>query len=230
MHNTIAIDVRNATPQYTISAIFTGIQVESLLTELADITRVRVSGSGDLSANVTASGNSSSDIKQTLSGSTKFSISNGVLYGIDIPYYSNVADLLLKKQMPTGNNTHQTSFGDLTGTATITNGLVSNNDLLVQSPELTVTGKGTADLVSEQLNYEMNIQRVSNGAPQGPDIPLIIKGTFNHPVIKPDISEILKSQVAKQLEQQVTKKLENVIGDGNVGQQLQKGLKSLFGQ
>ncbi len=243
MTNNITINARNNTPQFNMVSSFTGIQIEPLLTGLADITRIKISGTGNLNANVSASGNSSSDIKRTLSGHCKFSINDGVFYGIDIPYYFAVADALLKKQLPTATNTHQTSFGNLTGTANIHNGLVSNNDLLISSPDLSVKGSGTADLVSEQLNYAMQMQRMQNGTAQGFEIPLMIKGTFSHPEIRPDVSEILKSQLSKQLEQQLSQKLqktignnpnaqqiENAIGNSNVGKQLQKGLNSLFGQ
>jgi AsmA protein len=243
MQNNVVINVRGSAPQFKIASNFSGIQIDPLLTSLADITRIKVSGTGNLSANVTATGNSSSDIKRTLSGSTKFSVNNGILYGIDIPYYSDIADSLFNKQVPTGTNTHQTSFGNLTGTANVTNGLVSNNDLLVQAPDIKVTGKGTANLLSEQLNYTMKMQRMVSGTPKGPAIPLIVKGTFSHPSIQPDVTEIIKDQAVRQLEQQVSKKLQKAIGGsegeqqlendidkGNIGQQLQKGLKSFLGQ
>lgn len=243
MTNNISINVKNNSPQFKIISSFTGIQMGALLDELTDITRIKISGSGNLSANITTSGNNTNDIKRTLSGNSSFSVNNGVLYGIDIPYYSDVADSLIKKQLPTATNTHQTNFGNLTGTLNINNGLVSNNDLLVSAPDLSVKGKGTADLVSEQLNYAMQMQRMVNGAAQGPEIPLLIKGTFSHPSIQPDVSEILKNQLQKQLEKKLSDKLQKEISDNpnaqqieksldnsNVGQQLQKGLKSLFGQ
>lgn len=255
-NSNITLDVRSATPNMIINTKLTGINIGQLLTDSADITKIKVAGNGNLTANVTASGNTSLAIKQTLSGNTRFSVSNGVLYGVDIPYYSDFVDALIHKHAATRSNSGSTAFGNLTGTATINNGLVSNNDLSIQGTGLTATGSGTANLVTEQLNYKIIMKQAIG------DVPLNITGSFSHPSIKPDILAIAQKQIVKTLTNQVEQKLgghfsqtiQNFLGTGsgsgsatsgnnngnnnsgnnsnggNAGQQLQQGLKSLLGQ
>ena len=117
--------------------------------------------------------------------------------------------------------TSETEFSALTGTATITNGLVNNPDLQGKSPLMQVQGNGTANLVTEALDYRITATLVDSlegrGELTGRPIPVSITGTFAKPKVRVDLEQVLKQEVQKQVEEKLQDKLKG-------------GLKGLFGR
>lgn len=229
----LLINANASEPQWNINAIFQHIDIQPLLRSLEKIFHLQLSGRGDLSANLITVGNRLPDIKTHLNGNASFMIKDGVLHGIDIPYYSNLADALANKSQPTLSNTQQTSFGKLTGTAQISQGIVSNHDLLMEAPQMRVTGNGTANLVTEQLNYRLELQRLTSGSVvklRGPAIPLLINGSFSAPKIRPDWQVLLVNEAKNQFKEQLQKKTQETFGENSqLNEQLQQGLSALLG-
>ncbi len=95
------------------------------------------------------------------------------------------------------------------GTAQIKNGVVQNNDLKVQSPDLlNVTGKGSADLPKETLDYTVTVGQY----------PIIISGPFSNLKYRVDTSALLKgkveekkSEVKEKIEQKLEQKLKGKL-------------------
>ena len=134
---------------------------------------------------------------------------NGSIKGVDVKKMTDTIknaqrDNLLQKLSELKPQTNdETRFTQLGGTAQITNGLVQNNDLKVQSPDLlNVTGKGSADLPKETLNY-----RVASG-----DYGIIISGPFSQLKYKPDLSAVVKGKVEEK-KSEVKEKLEQKLKD-----------------
>jgi AsmA protein len=77
----------------------------------------------------------------------------------------------------------------LSGTAQITNGVVQNNDLKVQSPDLlNVSGKGSANLPRQTLDYTVTVGQY----------PIVISGPFSNPKFRVDTSALLKGKVEEK--------------------------------
>ena len=97
----------------------------------------------------------------------------------------------------------ETRFTHLGGTAQIKNGLVQNNDLKVQSPDLlNISGKGSANLPKETLDYTVTLG----------SYPLRVGGTFSKPTFRPDWNAILKGKLEEKKTEE-TKKLEQKLED-----------------
>lgn len=230
------LDVRGKVPKITNDAQLTGIQSEALFQDMTDITRIKINGVDNLQVHLTTQGASSAALMSNLSGLGKMSVKNGVLKGIDIPYFINAGKALLNKQVPSQTQSGQTNFGNLTASFAISNGVVSNNDLLLQAPSLQVTGKGTANINKEYLDYVIIAQAVhpDTHSPDSIAIPIKIFGPFANLTVRPDLNSLLQSQIQQQLDQQkdklkkrinieIGKRLNNVLGD-----QLKDQLNSLF--
>src|SRR5205807_284202 len=90
-----------------------------------------------------------------------------------------------------------TDFNQFDGTAMIKNGILSNNDLLLQAGNLKVAGKGIVNLVSQQLDYHLVANVVpaptENNQMAEVQIPLLLRGTLNKPILLPDITAIAGS-------------------------------------
>ena len=133
---------------------------------------------------------------------------------------------MINQTQPKRQDTHQTSFNSIRGILDIRNGVVSNQDLLIQAQGINASGQGTADLVNQQLDYKISLQRLTGGSeakPRGPAIPLLVTGSFSDPKIRPDWTSLAVKQIKSQIEAQIEKHKDQIPED------IQKGLQSLLG-
>lgn len=217
----MALNVQTPTPIIEINDAINHVQIEPLLNAFYNSKKLQITGTANLKSNITTQGNNSEQLTQNLNGKGQFSLINGVIKGIP--------------PSPTNN---ETPFGSLTGTIQIQHGLIKNNDLLLNSNTMQVTGKGYVNLVTQNLRYELAAAVNKNGvAPQiytlqqkiGGTIPLVIAGNFSDYKIYPNIDTILKNLAINYLRKntnQISKEVNN--GVKNFGNQLQKTLKNLF--
>ncbi len=235
----IALNAQGNVPVIQVNEALNHVQVAELYGAFSSSTKLKLTGTADLKANVTTSGNDSQSLIQKLNGTGQFAVKNGSLKGVDVGYQLDRAVALVKKQpMPQAPANDETPFGNLTGTLQIKNGQINNQDLLLQSNALKVTGKGYVNLANQQLHYELDsavLQAGSNPAifdlqkKVGGSIPLVISGTLDSYKVYPNIEEILKNlatsyvkQNGQKIKQEVNKNLKNI------GNELKDRLKGLF--
>lgn len=216
----IGVDVRDKQPRIAMDEQVAGVQAEPLLTDL--LGKAKVTGSADVALKLTAVGNDSRAIRKTLDGNARFAFTDGVIKGMDVLGEIRKAyELLRGKPQPAGAS-GQTEFSAITGTATVTKGVVNNPDLLGKSPLMQVQGKGSANLVTQQLDYTVTATLVDSlegkGELTGRPIPVRITGALAAPKVAVDMEQVLKGEVKKQLE----KRLQDKLKEG--------GLKRLFGR
>jgi len=101
-------------------------------------------------------------------------------------------------------------FSKFAGTVTIKNGLSSTQDLSLNSSQLDVNGKGTADLVTERLDIKLEIIAKKELAKllkilKGRPIPYYIKGTFTAPEFKSGLSDVLKDMGQEMIDKEKAK-------------------------
>ena len=232
------VDARQNTPLISVTENMKDIQIQPML---ADLTGESIlSGTANINADVNTKGNTVDAFKANLNGKAGFSFNDGAFKGINIAAKIREAQAALKGQkLPPGNEPNQTDFTEIKGTANIVNGLVKNDDLTASSPLLRVEGKGTADLVSEKIDYALTTRLV--GSLQGQSakdaedmrkisIPIVVGGTFAQPSYKLDLKSMLaETQKAKieekktELKEKADEKLKEKLGDGAGGL-----LKKLF--
>lgn len=187
------LDARGKTPQFAIDESVTGVELAPALKDALQFDKF--TGVADLNAKVTAQGLDAEQIKQTLNGSASFAVQKGSIKGVDLKKMTDTIGAAIKDESykklteikPQPGD--ETTFSQLNGTAQIKNGIVENNDLKIQSPNLlNVTGKGTANLPQATLNY-----RVALG-----NYALIISGPFSKLSYKPDFSGVIKGKVEEK--------------------------------
>lgn len=246
----IALNVQNTAPAWQVNEAVNNVEIAPLLNAFYENKKYQVTGTGDIKLSVTTNGNTQAALTQNLNGSGKFALNNGVVKGINLGHQMDVAMALVNKQTPPAQTTeNQTPFGSLTGTVQINNGVVSNNDLSLQSPALKVSGNGTVNLVSQQVQYQVASTAVQGQVDPkiyalqekiGGSIPIIISGTFASLRVYPDLAVILKNiatayvkqntdKIKDAVENQVQKITKGGLGK-NLQDSLQNGLNSLFKQ
>jgi len=218
----LAIDTNGIKPKITTNSNFSNIQAEPLMQALAGVTRIQLTGRANLNTHLTLQGG-----VQTLNGTGQFALGDGVLKGIDLPYWVGVANSLIHKQRVAANNSQQTRFDKFTGSFVINNGVLSNNDLLILATNLRTIGKGTANLVTQQLNYQLTVQSFSNNQTKGVPVPITLNGNFSNIQIRPNVESIIQQQLKEKAKIEIGKQLQNSIGK-TLGEDLSKQLNSLF--
>ncbi len=208
-----SLDVRGKTPLLAIDESVSSIELAPALKDALQFDKF--TGVADLSAKLTAQGLDAGRIKETLNGTASFSVQKGAIKGMDLKKMIDTVksaqrdNLLQKLTELTPRPGDETLFSQLGGTAQIKNGVVQNNDLKVQSPDLlNVTGKGSADLPKETLDYTVTVGQY----------PIIISGPFSNLKYRVDTSALLKgkveekkSEVKEKIEQKLEQKLKGKL-------------------
>jgi AsmA protein len=209
------VNLTTTVPQFALNAKLANVQSEPLLQDLGSQgAKIKVKGAGNIALQVTTAGMASDAVLQNLNGTAQFSFKDGQVEGINIGNLIDSAYALIKHNPMPADHENVTNFGTLTGTAVIQNGVISNKDLLMDSPRFNTTGQGTIDLVKQQLNYQLQImpkhkdQTLMDGL--GTGIPVRIAGSFNSPSIGLDTQAIIAA-VAKQQVHQVQNKVKEQI-------------------
>jgi AsmA protein len=125
---------------------------------------------------------------RALNGNGSFNIANGAIRGVNLVGMAQTALSTLTRGASTGE---ETAFGSLTGTFTIGNGIVRNNDLRLSSGVAPVEGAGTINLPEETVDYRLTVQ-IAGQVP----VPVVVTGPISNLSYRPDLTNALES-VAK---------------------------------
>ena len=215
-----SINVQNKTPQITLNEKLSNIQIEPLL-QAMKIER-QMSGLVNATAKIQSRGNSTPAIKSSLAGNVDFSVKDSVIKGFNLQKIIDSGKLLIQgKALPAENKNDQTVFSVIKGSAQIKNGLVTNNDLLAESSKLRVIGKGTVNLATDALNYNVDARLLQpNKKDKFKGIPLAVKiaGTINEPSYQLDVETMVKAKykdkIDKVVDDKILKKLDEKLGPG----------------
>jgi len=217
----IKLDVRGSKPKIFMDERLSGIQVGPLLKDLTgDET---LSGKTQAGAKLTASGQTPEEFTKTLNGKVDFKFTDGAVKGFNLAGMIRMAQAKLAgKPVPTDTGPNQTDFSSLSGTASITNGVIRNRDLMAMSPLLRVQGTGDIDLPKESLDYLVTAKVVGSLEGQGGkglidlkgiEIPVQLSGTFSNPEYRIQLDKVLKKKAEKKIRKKLNKEVEKRFGD-----------------
>lgn len=243
VRNSATLDARKSPLQIAINKKVSGIQLGELLTDLSG--EAPITGSFNSTANLTAQGQSMHAIINSLNGQLNVQASDGVIEGISMAQticqgINNVASLGINSEQVD----QSTPFADMGGNFTITNGVVSNNDLTANLDAMAMTGRGSVDLPQTLIDYRLGMtikenlfkQTCSvNNRLQGVEFPVNCKGAFDTPPAKmcrPDASaftNLLKAEAKKKVEEKIGSKIEEKLGEKLGDEGAKSLLKGLFG-
>ncbi|MFZ9039104.1 MAG: AsmA family protein [Gammaproteobacteria bacterium] len=202
-----AIDVKASIPKYSIDQSLQAVQVGDLLKDYTG--EETISGSLNAEANLTTSGEWLSELKRNSNGSLKLAFLDGALNGFNVRHSIDSAKAKLSgKESPPLENL-KTDFSSLSLSGVIRNGVFSSDDLDLQAPLLRASGRGSADLNNETVDYQVDTKLVGSVKGQegeaadelaGLAIPVSIKGPFADPKIDVLLDEMLKARADAEKE------------------------------
>ena len=231
----VELNASGKTPKLKARQQLDGIQVGPLLTDLAG--QDRLQGVGEVALDLSMVGLTEAEIRRTLNGTSKFAFRDGAVKGVNIAQVIRDASAALglgSDKLDTGTP-GQTDFSEMSGSVTITNGVVKNSDLQAKSPLLRVSGKGEVDLPKDTIDYLVTTELVGSLAGQGGKgsdelagvpIPVRISGPLTGPSFRPDLEKALSAKAKQQLESKKQEMLEKV--EEKAGGKLDGVLKGLF--
>ncbi len=203
----------NALPHYAINMELAHGELSKLLESGI------LQGPADITAQLTMEGNTQPAILASLNGATKLTAYNGVLNHIDLLKQIRSVRQFLQVNSQTGSAGNLTHFTQLTASGTIKNGLFTNRDFVLQSPDLQATGAGTINMIDQEIKYAVSVRVQGKMLGNAYDVsaPLTITGTLSHPHVKFDFSSM---SISTQPNSDQMKKL---------GKDVHNELKILFG-
>ncbi|MCZ6499157.1 MAG: AsmA family protein, partial [Gammaproteobacteria bacterium] len=184
-----------------------GIQFEKMAADLFD--GAPLSGTADGHARLSGEGRTSGQVSRRLAGDIGLTINDGAWEGTNIWYEIRRALALFKTQVPPEPPAeNRTVFSRMQATATVSEGVMTTNDLVAELPFISLSGGGTVDLASSEIN--LNLVAVVRSDPElladgltgdiaGKRIPLKITGTLDDPGVQPDFAVLLKEKAEEIL-------------------------------
>ena len=227
----IKLDVRGKQPKISMNETLAGVQVGPLLKDMTG--KDSLTGKTEAKATLVTSGQTPDDFKKTLNGKIVFAFTDGAVKGFNLAAMIRKAQAQISGQpAPAETEPNQTDFSEITGTASVINGIVQNRDLMAKSPLLRVEGTGDVDLPQESLDYLVTAKVVGSLEGQsgkgmtdlkGVPIPVQLSGTFAEPKYKIRLDKALKESAEKKVQKKLGKELEK----RGLGDQVDQ-LKGLF--
>lgn len=176
-----------------------------------------IDGKGNVQFNVTAQGDTVTQLTKNLNGKGEVDLKDGSIRGINIARVIRNARANLQQltgnaaeQTGVGDTAERTDFSELHASFTINNGVLRNNDLSAKSPLLRIGGEGTVDLVEERLNYLVKATVVSTlkgqggaglEALKGVTVPVRLTGPFTALEWKIDVKNLVSQQVREDVKE-----------------------------
>jgi len=214
---TVTLDARGAVPAIALDQTMTGIDVAQLLQDFAHSRRI--SGRGNVTTHLTARGSRTDAITRSLNGHVAANVANGAVEGLDLGYEIDRALALVERRAPSGGKSAgRTAFNTFKASADITNGIAQTKDLDISSQLLHATGAGTANLITQAINYDVKVS-LFGGSPAASGsagktlaaIPLTITGTITSPSVRPDLGAIGKAVLQQQLQKRKGELQQNLL-------------------
>jgi AsmA protein len=211
----IRLDGSGQQTQVALKQSLDAVQVGQLLTDLADVEELQ--GLVVAKVDLTGSGVTDADLRESLAGTISFELAEGVYKGLDIWHEIRKARARIKGEpVPARTGPAQTPITSLNFGGQVADGVLRSDRLVAQIPFLRVTGKGSLGLAEETLDYRFKARVLQT--PEFPDgerlndleglsIPLNIRGTVADPKIGVDLAEFAKSAAGKKIQDAIFKKL-----------------------
>lgn len=179
-----------------------GIALKQMLSELAGITRF--TGAASARIKFLGVGQSVAAIMNSLSGDGGIDTGRGTIDGVDL-------DRLFRGGDPTGGTT---IFDATSASFAISDGVLTNQDLLMKLAGIEARGEGTIGLGRQDIDYLFTPVSLKARDGRGLALPVIIRGPWAGPNIKVDVEKAIqmnaseeKARVEQKVRDEVAKKL-----------------------
>lgn len=225
MNGSVAVNAAQATPTFAVKQNLSGVQLGPLIKDAAEFDMVE--GKGNVTVNLTTQGNTVSALKKSLNGNVALNMADGAIKGINLTKLVRGVQNLgqsggLQTLKPVAED--KTDFNELKASFKVNNGVAHNDDLLVKSQSLRVTGNGDVDIGNSSINYMAKATVAESVDAKGGSmtVPVQLNGPFADLKFKVDYGAVV-ADIAKQKIDAKKEELKEQLQE-----KLKGGLKGLF--
>ena len=202
------LDARSAPAAFRLQQSVQAVQVQPLVTGLADF--ARLTGTARLDADLATTAASSAGLLSGLNGTLGFDLSDGKFLGINLWYEIQRAYALARGRAAPEKSSPDTDFRQLRGTAVIRDGKLRSDDLVGGLQFLALAGRGEIDLAAGTLDYRLTATVMREAVDEvtgerselaGARIPLRLSGELASPSVSVDVAELLKDKAVDELKE-----------------------------
>jgi AsmA protein len=173
---------------------FTDVDLQSCASELFGITKL--SGRGNLNVSLVASGSSPFGLAQSLDGTATLTGHDGAISGFNV---EQLLKRLERRPLSGGGNfrSGSTPYDNLTIAVKFSDGIATAEDIRVEGPAARITLTGTASVPARE--YDMKGVASLTSAPNAPpgfDLPFVVQGPWDDPLIFPDPESLIRRSPA----------------------------------
>ena len=192
------------TPTWRAGGTLDQAGIRQILTAFSGKEKPQLSGSGDLTYQLSANGDSTEAIIGSLSGSAQLALEKGTLNNKKLAHSIERITALFEQRSPRKNG-GKLVFKRVEASFSVNKGIVDNRDLEVDTPLLHARGSGRLDLVRSRIEYLLNVGLSGKKPEHRIYIPLRIGGTLDDPDYSPDLKEALRTQAERRLKDRITR-------------------------
>ncbi|MEL7450131.1 MAG: AsmA family protein [Pseudomonadota bacterium] len=213
----VALDASGEKPVLTMNESLTDVQFGPLSQDLFQ--QQNLSGTVSGAVKLRGTGNEVGEVRSTLNGDMRFSFVDGAYEGFNLWYEIARAVAVVKQEpAPAAPDANRTVFSNMSGTATVTDGILRNDDLAMRLPFIQVSGNGEVNLPDQSVDYQVNAEVIEgDGLDEvasandlvGYEIPVRIAGPMVSPSVRPEVGPI----VAQIIERKGREKVEELVED-----------------
>jgi len=173
---------------------FTDVDLQSCASELFGVTKL--SGRGNLNVSLVASGASPFGLAQSLDGTATLTGHDGAISGFNV---EQLLKRLERRPLSGGGNFRSgtTPYDNLTIAVKFADGIATAEDIRVEGPAARITLSGTASVPAREYDMKgvASLTSVAN-APPGFDLPFVVQGPWDDPLIFPDPESLIRRSPA----------------------------------
>lgn len=190
----LTFNARGVKPEMAMVENIKQLQLEPFLMAVKGKAPVR----GLLTGNIEMFGEGATPeaFKSTMNAFITLQCDNGAIRGIGLQKLLNHSKGLTQNTDIQMTEQEETEFSKISGTANISRGILTNNNLLIKTHLADVNGKGTVNLLNDTLDYH-----ITAVAPelQGLPVNINVTGTLDNPKYTLDVSALI-AEVKKKID------------------------------
>jgi AsmA protein len=206
-------------PGLALDGRASGLQLEPLIAALT-AEQPNFSGTGNFDLNLAGKGRTIIENVQSAGGNVSFDMTGGAIKGFNLgrtlcSAYNATQRVPGPPELPA-----VTAYEAIKGSAVVTAGTATSNDLLARTSFMDINGAGTLQLVQQNLDYELdakltgpigieNCQTLDQFI--GGELPFRIRGTVTEPAITPDFSKLIRRQLRDEVQDRIRDRLRDIL-------------------
>jgi AsmA protein len=172
------------------------VDLQSCAGELFGITKL--SGRGNLNVSLVASGTSPFGLAQSLDGTASLAGHDGAIAGFNV---EQLLKRLERRPLSGGGNfrSGSTPYDTLNIAVKFSEGIATAQDVRVDGPTSRLTLTGTASVPSREYDLKGVASLISASTPNAPsdfDLPFVVQGPWDDPLIFPDPESLIRRSPA----------------------------------